>query len=230
MLDRQVHEVGESFSPAEDTPASAHAQPDPPPVITIDAPVSVQRTRSGQTITVIGEFVYDLGPDGKTLYRRGAYRDLAATALRQLVGTPEELYARWLQREQREALQQALTDEGINLETLAEALHLSDFDAFDILRSVAFALQPLTRAERVDQVYREHKDFFNTFNTAAQEMLHTILEKYEAGEAQDVSDTELLKVPPLSERGTFMELAQSFGSGTQVREALRRLQQLLYIA
>ena len=230
VSERQVHEEGASFSPAEDTPASAQVQPDPPSVITIDAPPSVQRTRSGQIITVIGEFVYDLGPDGKTLYRRGAYRDFATTALRQLVGTPEDLYARWLHREQRDALKQALTDEGIDLETLAEALHLSDFDAFDILRSVAFSWQPLTRAERVEQVYREHKDFFNTFNTAAREMLHTILEKYEAGEAQDVSDTDLLKVPPLSERGTFMELAQSFGGGTQVREALRKLQQLLYIA
>lgn len=121
-------------------------------------------------------------------------------------------------------------EEGIDLETLAEALHLSDFDAFDILRSVAFAQPPLTRAERVEQLYREQQDFFNTFTTAAQEMLHTILEKYEAGEAQDVSDTELLKVPPLSERGTFMELAQAFGGGAKVRDALRRLQQLLYIA
>ena len=46
----------------------------------------------------------------------------------------------------------------------------------------------------------------------------------------DVSDTELLKVPPLSEQGTFIALARHFGGGAAVRAALKELQTLLYAA
>ena len=43
------------------------------------------------------------------------------------------------------------------------------------------------------------------------------------GEAPDVTDTGLLRVPPLSERGTFMELAQHFGGGAGLRATLAEL-------
>lgn len=61
-------------------------------------------------------------------------------------------------------------------------------------------------------------------------MLDTIIQKYVDGDASDVSDTELLKVPPLSEQGTFIELARHFGGGAAVRAALKKLQTLLYAA
>ena len=43
------------------------------------------------------------------------------------------------------------------------------------------------------------------------------LDKYLADEAPDVSNTQLLRVPPLSERGTFVELVQAFGGGAALR-------------
>ncbi len=61
-------------------------------------------------------------------------------------------------------------------------------------------------------------------------MLKVILGKYIAGEAADISDPELLKVPPLSDQGTFVELVRPFGGGQEVRKALRELQQILYSA
>jgi type I restriction enzyme R subunit len=116
------------------------------------------------------------------------------------------------------------------MELLARLVNLTDADPFDLLLHVAFGEQALTRRERANRVRRERADFFAQYVTAAREILEIILQKYEAGEAPDVSDTDLLRVPPLSERGTFMELAQHFSGGASMRAALRELHTLLYSA
>jgi type I restriction enzyme R subunit len=212
----------------QETAPGLSGEPAPPPVPIQEPPRLVKHTRSGQTIGVIGEDVYDLAPDGKTLLKRSSYREYAAIALQSLVGTPTALRARWLQKEQREALRDSLEEEGVDLQALAEALHLHDVDPLDALLYAAFGRQPLTRKERVEKVYREHADFFNRYQPQASNILHTVLSKYEVGEAQDVSDSKLLRVPPLSDRGTSVELAKAFGGGAAVRAALKKLQEILY--
>jgi type I restriction enzyme R subunit len=95
---------------------------------------------------------------------------------------------------------------------------------------VAFGQQALTRRQRADRLQREHADFLARYQGLAREVLDTVLAKYAAGEAPDVSDVGLLQVPPLSKRGTPMELAQSFPPPGGVRAALKELQDLLYTA
>src|SRR5262249_39770459 len=82
--------------------------------------------------------------------------------------------------------------------------------------------------ERVASLRERSPDFFARFATPAREVLDAILAKYVAGETDVVADTELLKVPPLSESGTFLEIAQRFGSGSTLRTALTELQRILY--
>ncbi len=225
-----VSSVENTVDASSSTVSNERTLPVLPPVFTPQSPELVKHTRSGQSIGVIGEYVYDLGPDGKTLRTRSSYRDFAASALHGLVGTPTDLRVRWLHREQRKALQDALEEEGVDLSLLAVTLHLSAVDPLDVLLHIAFGQQALTRSERVEQLYREHAAFFNRYRPEAGDILRIVLAKYEAGEAKDVSDPELLKVPPLSERGTFMELARPFGDGERVRAALKELQELLYSA
>ncbi len=189
---------------------------------------SVQ-TSSGRRFVVVGEILYELGPDGRTL-RAVSYQNYTKDAIEALCATPAELRVRWLRQEQREEIKGRLIEEGIDLGKLAETLRLPDADPFDLLLHVAFGERPLTRRERADRLKREHAAFFEPYGPAAREILDTILEKYLAGEAEDVSDTGWLKVPPLSGKGTFVELAQRFGGGEQVRLALREMQTLLYSA
>ncbi len=190
----------------------------------------VKQARNGSIIKVIGEYLYDLGPDGKTLIRSMPYRDYTATALKDIVKTPADLQARWLSKDQRQALYDQLTEEGVDLKALADVLRHPEVDPLDLLSHVAFGQEMLTRRQRVEYLYREHVDFFNRYGSEAREMLKVILKKYIAGEAVDISDQELLKVPPLSDQGTFIELARRFGGGQGVRKALKELQILLYSA
>ena len=74
--------------------------------------------------------------------------------------------------------------------------------------------------------------FFQQFehNPLAKELLDAILEKYIQGDASDVTNMELLKIPPLSAR-TSREWNQAFSLGspkTGVNAALKELQKLLY--
>jgi len=209
-------------------PVSINVSPGSVPKV--EPPTFSKQTRRGITIQVIGEDVYDLSSDGKTLLPRSSYRDYTAATLQSFVKVPEDLRARWLNKEQREALRDQLEDEGVNLQALAVALHLPDVDPLDILMHVAFGQPVLTRNQRVERLYHDHADFFNRYRSDAREILAIILGKYVAGEAQDVSNPELLKVQPLSERGTFMELARFFDGGAKVRSTLQELQQLLYSA
>jgi len=61
-------------------------------------------------------------------------------------------------------------------------------------------------------------------------VLDALLEKYaEFGTAQFVLP-DVLEVPPLSDQGNVMEIAQRFGGPIPLREAVTQLQTLLYAA
>ena len=194
-----------------------------------NAPVTITPARDGRTIKVVGEIVYELGPDGTTL-RTLSYSDYTRSALQGLVTTPAELGARWLRPEQRAEIRDRLMEEGVDFEALAASLRMPDADPFDLLLKIALGQQAMTRRGRAEKLRREHGDFFRRYGPPAREILNAVLEKYIAGEAPDVSDTQLLRVPPLSERGTFMELANRFGGGQFLRNALKEMHSLMYSA
>jgi type I restriction enzyme R subunit len=206
--------------------ATSVGQRDVPLVIT--GPEYV-RPADGRRIRVVGEIVLELGPDGNTL-RAVSYQEYTLEALAGLCTTPAELRACWLRPEQRQEIRDRLEEQGLNLHELAAVRQMPDADPFDLLLHVAFGQQPLTRRERADRLQREHADFLARYQGLAREVLNTVLAKYAVGEAPDISDVDLLLVPPLSGRGTVMELAQSFPPPDGVQTALRELQELLYTA
>ena len=69
-----------NFPPVLQAPVSIHVSagsvPKPEP------PTLIKQLKNGITIQVIGEDVYDLGPDGKTLFPRSSYRDYTAATLK----------------------------------------------------------------------------------------------------------------------------------------------------
>jgi type I restriction enzyme R subunit len=185
------------------------------------------RPRDGTFIVVSGEVLYELGPDGHTL-RQVPYFEYAREAIGELCPAPEDLVRRWLKREWREELSGLLNDAGVDLPELAAAMNLEDRDPLDVLRHALFKHDVPTRTQRVDRLKAAHGPWLEQFAAPAREVLDVLLEKYLAGEADDLGDPELLRVPPLSERGTFVELAARLGGGAALRQALAELKQHLY--
>ena len=68
------------------------------------------------------------------------------------------------------------------------------------------------------------------FSPEARAVLDDILEKYIEYGTSQFQIPEILKVPPISQRGSVMEIAGLFGGAERLREAVKQLQQHLYEA
>ena len=119
---------------------------------------------------------------------------------------------------------------GIDFDQLRTTSNQPEADPFDLLCHLAFNGPLRTRRERADRVKKEEKLFFEKHGPEARSILADLLEKYaEHGTAQFVIP-DVLKVPPISERGNVIEIAGLFGGPERLREAVNQLQALLYAA
>ena len=183
----------------------------------------------GGQVEIVAHIVHELDPDGKQL-RVVKFTDYTAEKVRTLYRIASELRAQWADPEQRAEIIQRLAERGIDFDDLAKASGQPDADPFDLLCHVAFNAPLRTRRERADRLRREKKDFFDQYGPKAKEILTELLEKYaEYGTAQFVIP-DVLKIPPLSERGNVMEIADFFGGPERLRTAVNQLQTLLYAA
>jgi type I site-specific restriction endonuclease len=158
------------------------------------------------------------------------YSDYAAEKVRTLYPTAAELRSKWADPDQRKEIIGLLEERGIDFDELASAANQPDADPFDLLCHLAFNAPPRTRRERADRLKKDKKDFFDQYNPEARAILNELLEKYaEHGTAQFVIP-DVLEVPPISEHGNLVEIANLFGGADKVVEAVHQLQTLLYAA
>ena len=178
---------------------------------------------------VAAHLVYELDPDGTQL-RVIRYTDYAAERIRTLCPTAPELRARWADPAARSEIIQRLEERGITFAQLAEVARQPEADPFDLLCYVAFNAPIRSRRERAERLRKEKKDFFDRYSPEARAVLNELLEKYaEHGTAQFLIP-DVLKVPPISERGNVIEIADLFGGAEKLKEAVNELQTLLYAA
>ncbi len=181
----------------------------------------------GVEVRISAEMVYELDSSGKKP-RVVKYTDYTAEQVRSLCPTPAELRTQWMDAEHRAAILQALTERGIDFSTLVEATKQPDADPFDLLIHVAWNAPLRTRRERAECVRRERKDFWDRYTPQARAVLNDLLDKYTDYGVTQLDDLQILEVPPLSERGTPMEIAGFFGGADHLRSAVAELQSILY--
>ncbi len=201
-----------------------------PPDVSDDPPEQRRKFYyDGGHVEIGTHLVYDVDPDGKQL-RCVLYTDYTAEKVRTLYPSAVELRAKWSDPEKRSELIAALADHGIDFDHLKTESKQPDADPFDLLCHVAYNAPLRTRRERAERLRRDKKDFFDQFSPKAKAILETLLEKYaDHGTAQFVIP-DVLKVPPISELGNVVEIVQIFGGAEKLREAVNKLQTLLYVA
>jgi len=158
------------------------------------------------------------------------YTDYTAEQVRKLYPSAAELRSKWTDQEEREHIIKSLSERGISLEQLAETTGQLDADPFDLLVYVAFNGPLRTRRERAERVRREKQDFFDRYSPQAKEILNKLLIKYTDHGVNQLSDINILKIPPISNYGTVVEIARFFNGPERLREAMNQLQTLLYAA
>jgi type I restriction enzyme R subunit len=132
--------------------------------------------------------------------------------------------------EQRDQVIRSLEDRGIGLEDLADALKQPEADPLDLLVHLAWNAPLRTRRERAEGVLRGRQAFFERFRPEAREVLKELLQKYAEHGPSQLHDLRILEVPPLSERGSPVEIARLFGGPVEFRQAVGELEQVIYAA
>jgi type I restriction enzyme R subunit len=181
----------------------------------------------GVEVRISAEMVYELDSSGKK-QRVVKYTDYTAEQVRRLCPTPAELRTEWMDAEHRAAILQALAERGVDFSTLVEATNQPDADPFDLLIHVAWNAPLRTRRERAERARRERKDFWDRYAPEARAILNDLLDKYTDHGVTQLDDLQILEVPPLSGRGTPLEIASFFGGADHLRSAVRELQAILY--
>jgi type I restriction enzyme R subunit len=183
----------------------------------------------GGHVEIAAHLVYELDPDGNQL-RVVQFTDYTADKVRTLYRNATELRDEWANPDKRREIIDRLEDRGIDFDHLAETANQPDADPLDLLCHLAFNAPLRTRRERANRLRTDRRDFFEQFGPDARQILDELLDKYaEHGTAQFVIP-DVLEVPPISEHGNVIEIAERFGGVEQLRNAVIQLQTLLYAA
>jgi type I restriction enzyme R subunit len=182
---------------------------------------------NGSSVEIIADVVYELDSDGKRLAPI-KYTDYTQKQVRSMYTSASELRSKWSDSEQREQIVSLLMQKGITIEQLAEATKKYEADPFDLLCHVAYNAPIRTRKERAEKLRANKKDFFDRFGEEARQVLNEMLDKYIEFGTEQLTDTNILKVPPISLHGNLMEISGLFGGPAALRNSLGELQALLY--
>lgn len=183
----------------------------------------------GGQVEIAAHMVYELDPDGRQL-RVVKFTDYTADKVRDMYPSAAALRSKWSDAEERAAIIESLEHRGITFSQLAEAANQPDADPFDLLCHIAFNAPLRTRRERAKLLRHERKDFFEQYSPEARAVLNDILDKYVEHDIAQFKIPDILKIPPISDRGTILEISRWFGGAERLREAVAAMQQHLYAA
>ena len=230
VIDEQGEQIPDTYEIIEEEETSIEEEIEYEPEIPDDSEGHLRKYYvDGVEVQIVHEMVYELDSGGKKL-RVIKYADYTAEQVRKLYPSAAELRSKWTNQEERQHIIESLTERGISLAQLAEATSQPDADPFDLLVYVAFNGPLRTRRERAEQVRRGKQDFFDQYSPQAKEILNELLTKYTDHGVNQLSDINILKIPPISNYGTVVEIARFFSGPEKLKQAMNQLQTLLYAA
>jgi type I restriction enzyme R subunit len=175
------------------------------------------------TVYVVSERVQYYGPEGKLITE--SLKDYTRSTVRKDYSSLDEFLRRWTTTDRKAAIIKELETQGLLLEPLADEVG-KDFDPFDLICHVAFDQPPLTRRERAEHVKK--RNYFTKYSAQAQQVLETLLDKYQDTGLENIEDIKILTLDPFKNMGTASELVSAFGGKPAYLAALYELENQLY--
>lgn len=199
---------------------------EPPKIITGGEIVSEPRPKfyvNGVNVAILNERIQYMDGNGKLI--TGSLKDYTRQKVREQYHSLDDFLGKWHSADKKQAIIDELTEQGIVLENLKEAIG-KEMDIFDMICHTAFDQPPLTRAERAKQVRK--RDVFTQYGEQARKVLDALLDKYADEGIENIEDIKVLKVNPFDQFGTPTEIIKLFGGKPQYLQALIQLEQALY--
>ena len=229
----QIYEPGEDdpITPPDDAGEPEPPQPGDEEVVVHDPslplPYPLGSTHKvyvdGIDATIIAERVEYLDEYGRLVTE--SLRDFTRKALKKHFASLDDFLRRWKAEQRKQAIIDELAGEGLALDAIVKELN-KDLDPFDLICHVAFDAKPLTRRERDANVKK--RDVFGRYGEQARAVLDALLVKYADEGLLNLDDTAVLRIPPLNQLGTPMQLINAFGGRDQFVAAVHDLQAALY--
>ncbi|MGB5686974.1 MAG: DEAD/DEAH box helicase family protein [Candidatus Electrothrix sp.] len=180
---------------------------------------------NGVHVALLNERIQYLDNNGKLI--TGSLKDYTRQKVREQYRSLDDFLSRWKQADKKNALIEELTEQGIIVENLKEAVN-KELDVFDLICHTAFDQPPLTRAERVNKVKK--RDYFSRYGEQARRVLEALLDKYADKGIEDIEGLEILQVNPLDQFGSPFEIINFFGGKKQYLQAITELELEIYKA
>lgn len=177
---------------------------------------------SGVKVKVIAERVQYYGKDGRLITE--SLHDYTRNTVHERYESLDAFLRRWTAADKKLAVIEELAEQGVMFEDLREHVG-KELDPFDLVCHVAFDRPPLTRRERAEKVKK--RDVFTKFGGKARAVLDALLDKY-ADEGVLPDDASVLRVRPLADLGTPVELVKAFGGREAYQAAVKTLEAELY--
>lgn len=174
-------------------------------------------------VSVAHERVQYYGVDGKLITE--SLKDYSRKNIRNEFSSLDSFIQKWHATDKKEELFNELAENGILLDALKEEVG-KDLDAFDLICHIAFDQPALTRKDRAENVRK--RNYFAKYGEKAQKVLEGLLVKYENEGILSVEDASVLKIKPLNELGSPVELVRAFGNKKDFDLAIKELENELY--
>ena len=178
---------------------------------------------SGVEVEIVAERVQYYSKDGRLITESLA--DYTRKTVQAEYATLDEFLQRWSQADRKAAVIDELSEQGVFFAALRERVG-RDMDAFDLICHVVYGQPPLTRRERAENVKK--RDVFTRYGAQARAVLDALLDKYADEGLASVEDPGVLRVQPLSDLGTPLELVRHFGGRNEYIAAVQELAAAIY--
>ena len=166
-------------------------------------------------------------PDGTPMSAQ-QFMELLFGKLPELFTNEDELRALWSVPDTRAKLMQGLAEKGFGKEQMAEMQRIIDAeksDLFDVLAYVAFAMQPLTRADRASTA----KSAIHTTYTSTQEaFLDFVLTHYVQEGVEELDQSKLTPLLKLKYHNAIADAMADLGGAEKTRLLFVAFQKFLY--
>lgn len=208
-------------------------KPGEPLATSSEGPESPVSTRSPGTrfkyvvddveVELVAERVQYYGTNGKLITE--SLKDYTRKNVQKDYATLEEFLNRWNSEIRKEIIIKELEEHGVIFEVLKEDVGKA-YDPFDLICHVVYDKPALTRTERAEKV--RESDYFDKYGEKARKVLNVLLDKYADEGLYDLESMETLKLWPISEFGTPIEIVNIFGGKDNYLDAIADLENQLY--
>lgn len=176
-------------------------------------------------VNVTSERVQYLASDGKLITE--SLRDYTRRTIREKYASLDAFLKTWNQADRKKAIIDQLALYGVFFEALQDEVG-KDLCPFDLICHVAFDQPPLTRRERANNVRK--RNYFTKYGETSRKVLDALLDKFANEGVDDIEDIAILKVRPLNQHGTPVQIIQEFGGKDPYLKAVHDLEDELFKA